>query len=264
MPTHLFLRSDLPPSELTLKQKARLEAAQTEPRFQKMLSSALDREIFVDLAKTYLDTCCGASTCLRPTSRPYLYKQQRFITGEEALGLQGILPDDFPYMKTLIENGKDHFMRDLAGNAFTSSACAAALLAFCSHCTGAPRQVECVQAISISCPVMAQSLVLGIRKIENRRYPLAPGVYAVHMSKRSAKPTSVVSDLMAQSDIPLWTAAEIKERVGKVIGVALSGQNTDFHCTSEEFTRLGPWADKDAGRYHHSEYIHTYMLARHY
>ena len=52
LPIHLFLRSGLPPSELTQRQKARLEAAQAEPKFQKMLSSSRDQGIFVDLAKT--------------------------------------------------------------------------------------------------------------------------------------------------------------------------------------------------------------------
>jgi hypothetical protein len=70
---------------------------------------------------------CGLVPCLTPGGRVYLSHRCRLLLGQEALRLQGLFYPS-PERLNIFE---DKFLRDLAGNAFEASCCAAALFIVC-------------------------------------------------------------------------------------------------------------------------------------
>ena len=63
----------------------------------------------------------------------YRVKEKRVLEPMEAMALQGIFPEDFPAMRPFSETKPKGLMRDLAGNAFSSTVCMAVLVAGFVH-----------------------------------------------------------------------------------------------------------------------------------
>lgn len=75
-----------------------------------------------------LEYALGASTCVRPTHGIYCEVVQRPLVPLELLRLQGVFPSDFPFPDA-IEAVSEKLLKDMAGNAFTTTVLQAAMLA---------------------------------------------------------------------------------------------------------------------------------------
>ena len=182
LPMRLFLEADLAPSALLPKQKERWDRTV----IKRKLTGRGD--VFIDVGKNFCERSFRTVCCLRPSSKPFSTMRKRILNGEEVLALPGIFREDFPSMES--DPSSDHFMRDLAGSSFTSSACAAALLCLLTHAEAADPQAHQgdqqseVSAISVSDPLLVQALVQGYKTVEHRRFRMPPGKYLVQLSGR--------------------------------------------------------------------------------
>mmetsp|Transcript_16519 Transcript_16519/g.19748 ORF Transcript_16519/g.19748 Transcript_16519/m.19748 type:complete len:85 (-) Transcript_16519:40-294(-) len=66
--------------------------------------------------------------CLVANSMMYWENQERFLSAEEALSLQGIFCQDFPAERSFLAKHR-RLCHDLTGNAFSMSVCSAVLTA---------------------------------------------------------------------------------------------------------------------------------------
>ena len=88
------------------------------------------QDVIVDVPKSLgrAASCLDACPCLVPNSRPYRDLAGKVLGPLQVLGLQGIWRVDFPQLHKFSER----ILRDMAGNAFTStvalSVCLAALV----------------------------------------------------------------------------------------------------------------------------------------
>ena len=111
--------------------------AKLQARWHRMGTDTLAQEsadVFLDVAKSEKRSpfCEDATTCIVPNSLPYSLKEKRFLETEEVMAVQGIFKEDFPAMLNFIENSTC-LVRDLAGNAFTTSVCIAVCIAAFLH-----------------------------------------------------------------------------------------------------------------------------------
>lgn len=92
-------------------------------------------DLFVDVGKSNL-FCVNSvdtTTCMVPNSKVYRVKEKRVLGAREHLAVQGIFPWDYPAMKKYLREKKHTLLRDMAGNAFTSTVCMAVTLACFAH-----------------------------------------------------------------------------------------------------------------------------------
>eukprot|EP00435_Cladocopium_sp_Y103_P031119 s631_g7.t2 len=109
------------------------------PRQRKVLKAGLKKvphrrprdEVIVDVAKS--DKRCPVqlqrTPCLVANSMMYWENQQRFLSAEEVLALQGIFTKDFKAAKGKFLTKHRRLCHDLTGNAFSMSVCSAVLSA---------------------------------------------------------------------------------------------------------------------------------------
>ena len=108
------------------------------PREREVLSNVqsrltrdqLKKDLVVDVGKSLerLHYCLGgAAPCVVPNSRTYRVKQNKVLSPEQCHAVQGIFKSDFPALATWAKNKKT-IMRDLAGNAFSTTVCMAVFL----------------------------------------------------------------------------------------------------------------------------------------
>lgn len=81
-------------------------------------------ELFVDVGKTEKRcvTCVGALPCIVPNSEIYSVQEGRILDPREVCAAQGIFTKDFPAMPAFLKRSP-RLVRDLAGNAFTTTVC---------------------------------------------------------------------------------------------------------------------------------------------
>ena len=85
-------------------------------------------DVVIDLARSldHPSYCVGASSCVLPNSRFYWAREGRFLIDREVLSLQGVWACDFPALDSWVQSSrKANFLRDMTGNAFTSTVCMA-------------------------------------------------------------------------------------------------------------------------------------------
>ncbi len=132
----IFPQTSEPPSSLTERQQSVVQEALERHRRKRQRSGEAEGDIFVDIAKS-ASRCpyeVGATPCLLPNSSPYRVMEQRLLSPTEVLGCQGIWAEDYPYVDTLMaQKGGPRLLRNLAGNAFSSTVAMSVLLAAWLH-----------------------------------------------------------------------------------------------------------------------------------
>ena len=89
-------------------------------------------DLVVDVAKSVSRAPwrVQSTPCVLPNSRLHWRRQQRVLDARETVALQGIWPRDFPALESWCNSDKRSLVvRDMAGNAFTSTVCTAVRLA---------------------------------------------------------------------------------------------------------------------------------------
>ena len=71
------------------------------------------------------------------SGKMYWANQQRFLSAEEVLALQGIFTKDFKAVKGKFLTPHRRLCHDLSGNAFSMSVCSAVLIAVLVKCADA-------------------------------------------------------------------------------------------------------------------------------
>ena len=103
---------------------------QANPPLQCLRADELT-DLVIDVAKSAhrAPWCIGATPCVRPNSRLHWRRQQRALSAFEVAALQGIWPRDFPALESWCQSDtRSRVLVDMAGNAFTSTVCAAVCL----------------------------------------------------------------------------------------------------------------------------------------
>ena len=88
-------------------------------------------DLVVDISKSAgrAPWCVGATPCVLPNSRLHWRREKRVLDAREMAALQGIWPRDFPVLESWCQSEKRSLVvRDMAGNAFTSTICTAVCL----------------------------------------------------------------------------------------------------------------------------------------
>ena len=88
-------------------------------------------DLVIDVAKSAgrAPWCIGATPCVMPNSRLHWRRQHRVLGAHEMAGLQGIWPRDFTALESWCQSDtRSRVLMDMAGNAFTSTVCAAVCL----------------------------------------------------------------------------------------------------------------------------------------
>lgn len=118
--------------------------AKLNERQQRVVSTALKklkaagkdipRDTVVDVAKSEerAPVCLGAAPCIVPNSLPFVVGEGRVLSASEVLAAQGVFREDFPRLHDFAAS-KPNLVRDLAGNAFSSSVCLAVAMSVLSH-----------------------------------------------------------------------------------------------------------------------------------
>eukprot|EP00490_Sorites_sp_Unknown_P017646 CAMPEP_0114659822 /NCGR_PEP_ID=MMETSP0191-20121206/18606_1 /TAXON_ID=126664 /ORGANISM="Sorites sp." /LENGTH=382 /DNA_ID=CAMNT_0001886177 /DNA_START=47 /DNA_END=1195 /DNA_ORIENTATION=- len=115
------------------------ENRRLNPRQRKVMKAGLKKvanrrrprdQVIVDVAKS--EQRCPAqlnrTPCLVANSMMYWENQERFLSAQEALALQGIFCQDFPAERSFLGKHR-RLCHDLTGNAFSMSVCSAVLTA---------------------------------------------------------------------------------------------------------------------------------------
>ena len=108
------------------REQAVLDCVVQERALQLQPEELLD--LVVDIAKTVSRApwSVQATPCVLPNSRLHWRRQQRVLDAHEMASLQGIWPRDFPALESWRKSDKRSLVvRDMAGNAFTSTICTA-------------------------------------------------------------------------------------------------------------------------------------------
>ena len=108
------------------REQAVLDCVLQERALQLQPEELLD--LVVDIAKSVSRApwCVQATPCVLPNSRLHWRRQQRVLDAREMAALQGIWPRDFPALESWRKSDKRSLVvRDMAGNAFTSTICTA-------------------------------------------------------------------------------------------------------------------------------------------
>jgi hypothetical protein len=111
------------------REQAVLDCVLRERALQLQPEELLD--LVVDIAKSVSRApwCVQATPCVLPNSRLHWRRQQRVLDAREMAALQGIWPRDFPALESWCKSDKRSLVvRDMAGNAFTSTICTAVCL----------------------------------------------------------------------------------------------------------------------------------------
>ena len=88
-------------------------------------------DLVVDIAKSVSRApwCVQATPCVLPNSRLHWRRQQRVLDAQEMAALQGIWTRNFPALESWCKSDKRSLaVRDMAGNALTSTICTAVCL----------------------------------------------------------------------------------------------------------------------------------------
>ena len=127
-------------SVLGMARQDRVEVSNLNSRQQIVVDTALKRlgepansmrEVIIDVAKSAErgPACFDACPCIVPNSQPYRLQSGSLLSIEDVLALQGITKDAFPSLPAwLADPTSSRMLRDMAGNAFTTSVCAAVLM----------------------------------------------------------------------------------------------------------------------------------------
>ncbi len=111
------------------REQAVLEGVVQERALQLQPEELVD--LVVDIAKSVVRApwCVGATPCVLPNSRLHWRRQHRVLDAREMAALQGIWPRDFAALESWRKSDKRSLVvRDMAGNAFTSTICTAVCL----------------------------------------------------------------------------------------------------------------------------------------
>ena len=96
-----------------------------------------ERDWVIDVSKSIMraSPCQDACPCLVPNSRLFRVNTGQFLGPLQVLGLQGIWTRDFPRLENFALT-KPRLLRDIAGNAFTSTVAQAVILSCLVHFRG--------------------------------------------------------------------------------------------------------------------------------
>ena len=96
-----------------------------------------EREWVIDVSKSIMraSPCPDVCPCLVPNSRLFRVNAGQFLGPLQVLGLQGIWTRDFPGLENFALT-KPRLLRDIAGNAFTSTVAQAVILSCLVHFRG--------------------------------------------------------------------------------------------------------------------------------
>ncbi len=110
------------------REKRVIKAGKLKIKGRKALSKAERDNVVVDLAKSEARAPANgnATPCLVANSRMWWDQEERFLSAEEGMALQGIFPSDFPQLKSFLRT-QSALCRDMTGNAFSMSVCTAVL-----------------------------------------------------------------------------------------------------------------------------------------
>jgi len=101
---------------------------------QMIAPSQRQQDILIDVAKSEerAPKCVNATSCIVPNSLPYRCKTSSILTPIQVCAVQGIFQEDFP---ALLRYGteKGNLVRDLAGNAFSTTVCMAVTICCLLH-----------------------------------------------------------------------------------------------------------------------------------
>ena len=99
-----------------------------------------DKDIVIDVSKSekWSPVCVDATPCILPNSKPYRVSTGGILTTEQVLGVQGIFAEDFPALREF-DLTETTLLRDLAGNAFSTTVCMAVVIS----CLGNWPMVTC-------------------------------------------------------------------------------------------------------------------------
>ena len=137
MPLHGFLEAAAPAATAAADHRRARQMLNGREKviFRMVMDKRLTENLVIDLARSVdrVPSCIGASPCVLPNSHLYWVQGERFLTAREHLALQGIWACDFPALDSWAQTSlKSNRLRDLAGNAFTStvrmSVCFAAII----------------------------------------------------------------------------------------------------------------------------------------
>ncbi len=98
----------------------------------------MTEDLLVDLAKSkeHLVHCVDAVPCLTPNSLPFRVLESRFLRAKEIMAAQGLYEEDYPALERYAGSPSgERLLRDLAGNAFSSTVAMAVSLACLVHCS---------------------------------------------------------------------------------------------------------------------------------
>jgi DNA-cytosine methyltransferase len=135
---HLSINKVTGKSILGAKRKRLLGPQKITARQQRVVARAMQGnrgyDVIADINKGELRGAHGADVAptIVANSLPYRVKEKRVLEPMESLALQGIFPEDFPAMEDF-STGSETFLRDLAGNAFSTTVCMAMMLAALCH-----------------------------------------------------------------------------------------------------------------------------------
>ena len=121
------------------RRKRMLRRRRITARQKRVVSAALagnrGGDVIVDINKGETRGSHGVNVAptIVANSLPYRVKEKRVLEPMESMALQGIFPEDFPAMRSLSDSMPVTVMRDLAGNAFSSTVCMAVLVAGFVH-----------------------------------------------------------------------------------------------------------------------------------
>lgn len=131
-------------SDLTKVGAKKSGPAKLNARQQRVVTTALQklkgtgkeirRDTVIDVAKSEqrAPVCQGAAPCIVPNSLPFVIGESRVLSASEVLAAQGVFQEDFPRLHDFAA-AKPNLVRDLAGNAFSSSVCLAVATSVLSH-----------------------------------------------------------------------------------------------------------------------------------
>lgn len=102
-----------------------------------------------------------------------------------------------------------------------------------------------LKAFNLANPCLARALFAGVKDVENRQRSSPPGWYAVYLNKNSANTSSFglppnFTDLMQAKGVAPWSEAEIRSRLGCIVGVVRLGPPK---------TTPSPWRMPEIGKF---------------
>ena len=90
------------------------------------MNFGVTHDVILDLQNSNWPHVSSVSSCVLPHSQLYWLHAGRFLTAREHAALQGIWSSDFPALDSWLRTSHQaNLVKDMAGNAFSSTVCMA-------------------------------------------------------------------------------------------------------------------------------------------